>query len=176
MGFIYFIHPILIAITIISISCRVQGQDECFHGDLRPFDTINCSRTYELCEHGKWAKAMCVGTVFNTTNLRCVPYSHTCPENGFLEKTFSGRTKRATDDCSRSFTCPKTITNMFIYPDWSNTACDSYVVCFREQTLVGSCKSDGYNYYNPRRLSCENIDSMSNTCLHRLSTDLSPLF
>ncbi|KAH9505428.1 hypothetical protein Btru_057261 [Bulinus truncatus] len=96
--------------------------------------------------------------------------------NSVIDRAFTGRRKREVLDCNKSFYCPSDLTNIFIYPDWSNTACDSYVVCFRGTLLVSSCKTDGYKYYNPRRLSCEEVSSQSNTCLYRLNTDLSPLF
>ncbi|CAG5136720.1 unnamed protein product, partial [Candidula unifasciata] len=91
------------------------------------------------------------------------------------ERTFTSRFKRqaAANNCLRSYFCPADLKRVFIYPDWINRDCDSYIVCVAGKLLVSSCKRDNYTFYNPIRLSCEDIPSPTNMCVQRLNTVLS---
>ncbi|CAL1529531.1 unnamed protein product [Lymnaea stagnalis] len=169
---------LLLAAFIASLTYQeVHGQIECYGHQVKVNSAESCPVVYNVCERNRWAEAMCVGTFFNRTSGRCEPFNNRCPGDEFKERMFTGRKKRSVTpvDCSRSYDCPKSLTN-FVFPDWENRNCDSYVYCSAGVLMISSCKIDGYLYYNPRRSSCENVTSTFNTCLMRGGTDLTPLF
>ncbi|KAK3794656.1 hypothetical protein RRG08_003799 [Elysia crispata] len=151
-----------------------EDQAACMEGEI--IHTGICSSEYKTCEGGRWNAAICAVGIFDGDTKTCVPSSPKCPE--ITRKKRSLRKKRQAQsvgltDCSVSFMCPADLRRQFVYPYWSS--CDSYVLCESGRLSLVSCKFRDYNYYNPRKLSCEQFASESNTCVFRLNTDLSPL-
>ncbi|RUS84235.1 hypothetical protein EGW08_007987 [Elysia chlorotica] len=150
-------------------------QGTCTDGEI--VHTETCSSEYKTCEEGRWNAAICAVGIFDNDTNSCVPSTPKCPEKAVRQKR-SLRMRRQIQpvdqtDCSVSFMCPADLTRQFVYPYWSS--CDSYIQCEFGRLSIVSCKFSDYNYYNARKLSCEQFASQSNTCVFRINTNLSPL-
>ncbi|XP_059158473.1 uncharacterized protein LOC131942605 [Physella acuta] len=166
-------YVISVFVLVLVGVCLTQQAMGCTDNEIQAVDPYSsCSTEYRVCEQNVFRRAMCVNGYINLATKRCEPSKSQCPDLAIADKAFGNfglRKKRqaTVPDCTRSFLCPADMTNVFIYPDWQNRNCDSYVVCWSGELIIASCKADNYTYYNPNRLSCEETASPSNTCVFR---------
>uniref|UniRef100_A0A0B6ZA24 Chitin-binding type-2 domain-containing protein n=1 Tax=Arion vulgaris TaxID=1028688 RepID=A0A0B6ZA24_9EUPU len=172
---------VIVLLVFCFTDCGVSGAttrpivsgEACSDGDITS-DTVGpCPRHYWRCENGTKHYSMCVGGVINNQTGKCVPYTKECSDPGVTARTFTSRSKRQTgvlDNCLRFYECPSDLKRIFVYPDWTNANCDSYIACVNGALLLSSCLRDGYTHYNPVRSSCEDFASNTNICVHRLNT------
>lgn len=173
-------HLTTVALLFVcGVYCQTRppifGNQGCSNNAVALANPDPCSRQYYRCENNAWLTAMCVGGVINNLTGVCVPRTNECPDPGLTVRTYTTRHRRqaiSADNCLRTYACPANLQRVVIYPDWVNTSCDTYVVCANGSLVLSSCKVDGYSFYNPARLSCEESASSTNTCVYRTNTVL----
>jgi len=140
-------------------------------GYWRPLLAGDCNKEYSVCRSFSWRNAVCVVGHFNVTLGRCEKFTTTCI-NADSDLYFPNGQEAATAGCA-DYNCPTSIRHVLVYPNWANTNCNTFNVCWRGTLKTQNCPT-GYTYYNPRLLSCEQYPALTNTCVWRQFADYAP--
>lgn len=187
----------LITVCVVAsfFAASVSAQDPCTAneaGTWRQLNQLPCSKNYEVCRTNYWRTCSCVLGSFNLQNGKCDRFSSVCPDievqtYGFTNTPTFGRkkrsasnattsvilerTKRQTVTCPQVYDCPTTVTKVIVYPDWEQSNCNTFNLCYRGELKKSNCNENFY--YNPRLLSCEQYPALSNACVWRQFADYS---
>lgn len=186
----------LITVCVVAsfFAATVLAQDPCTAGEAgtaRQVNELACSKNYEVCRTNYWRTCSCVLGSFNLQEGKCDRFPSNCPdtevqtyypetlngrkkrsaENNVTSVILESRTKRQAVSCPSVYDCPSNINKVIVYPDWEQSSCNTFNLCYRGQLKKSNCNENFY--YNPRLLSCEQYPALTNACVWRQFADYS---